>query len=83
MKKTPTKIVRMVAVYCPDRFGIHKNSPDGIYVRYALLFDAERCVGWIDDPSEFDLHGLIHDSSISAQWVEGDCPWCKARSASS
>lgn len=82
--KTPRKIVRLVGVYCPDRYQIHKGSPDGIYIRYALLFDSDNdCIGWLDDPSEFDLHGLIYDTLVKAEWIAGDCVWCKARAMSS
>lgn len=80
---TPTKVSRMVGIVCPDKFGIHKGSPDGVYVRYALLYDQNGGMTWIDNPNIFDLQGIIFDCSIETTWVESNCPWCNARASSS
>ena len=81
--KQPTKVVRLVGVVCPNRYGIHDGSPDGVYVRYVLLFDQNGGCTWIDDPSIFDIQGIIFDTGIEATWVHAHCPWCLARAQAS
>lgn len=78
-----TRVVKIVCLVCPDKFGIHKDATDGVYVRYALLYDANGGMTWIDDPLWEDIAGIVLNTGIEGLYIHSQCQWCRAREASS
>jgi len=70
------EVVKMVAVYCPNRTEIH----NGIYVKYVILVNKNGESLFIDDPSEQDLARLWArvSSDAEALCVASTCVICQA-----
>ena len=79
----PTRVVKIVMVVCPDKHGIHKDAVDGVYVRYALLYDANGGMTWIDDPNFDDIKGIVYDTDVAGFVVHAQCQWCRAHESAS
>lgn len=84
MTKKPKKVVRIVVVVCPDQWGYHKDSPDGVYVRYVILTDEDGNSVFLDDPSYETVREILFTNVGVAAWAEYfDCPFCAAKKSAS